>query len=600
MNSALSLLLFTATLAAPTASAAPIAPTAILATTLALRPQSQAWTVLGTDQGDNFGHSIVSTGDRDGDGITDLLVGSPESDPVGPASGQVTLLSGATGAVLLQVPGLATGDRAGRSVAALGDINADSIPDLAFGAPTRSTAGPQMGAAFVVSGADGSILLTYEGATPYGVFGLAIANAGDLDGDGRDDLLIGAPNEDPNGADSGAVYILSTASQNGPAIHTLSGANPGDRFGSMLLSVGDTNNDGTPDFLVGSPDETASGATSAGAARLYSGADMSPLGAWFGSSAHARFGAAACALGDWNSDGRADFAIGAPGAQDPNTGSSPPGRVELRSGANGNLLLAIDGPAEDDFGSSLAACGDANSDGTPDLLVGAPTAGTGGEVLTISGLDGTILSTTTSAQPNARQGHALASLSAPSDTGTPDWTACAPLQDSASGADHGAVTLFSDSIQLGATFCAGDGSAAPCPCGNTGDSGSGCANGSGLGGRLRTSGSASLAADILVLEGSQLIGNQPGLYFQGNNAVNSGSGNQFGDGLRCAGGGVIRLQVRFASSTGTSSTNISIATKGGCAAGDLKRYQLWYRDPISTPCGTAFNLSNGVEITWVP
>ena len=95
-----------------------------------------------------------------------------------------------------------------------------------------------------------------------------------------------------------------------------------------------------------------------------------------------------------------------------------------------------------------------------------------------------------------------------------------------------------------------------------------------------------------------MIPSQPGLYFQGNNAVNSGNGNPFGDGLRCTGGGVIRLQVRFADSSGASATNISVATKGGCAAGDVKRYQIWYRDPGGSPCATQFNLSNGYEITW--
>jgi hypothetical protein len=150
----------------------------------------------------------------------------------------------------------------------------------------------------------------------------------------------------------------------------------------------------------------------------------------------------------------------------------------------------------------------------------------------------------------------------------------------------------------GTPFCFGDGAGTPCPCSNSGGPDAGCANGSGSGGVLGTSGSSSIGADDLVLSASQLIGSQPGLYFQGNNAVNSGSGNQFGDGLRCAGGGVIRLQVRFADATGSSATSISIATKGGCAAGDLKRYQCWYRDPASSPCGAQFNLTNGVEVTY--
>jgi len=148
----------------------------------------------------------------------------------------------------------------------------------------------------------------------------------------------------------------------------------------------------------------------------------------------------------------------------------------------------------------------------------------------------------------------------------------------------------------GTAFCFGD--AASCPCANGGSADSGCANGSGSGAVMTSSGSGSVSADDLVLSSTGLIGNQPGLYFQGNNAVNTGLGVQFGDGLRCAGGGVIRLQVRFADVNGGSATSISVSTKGGCAAGDVKRYQIWYRDPATTPCGAQFNLSNGYEVTW--
>jgi hypothetical protein len=95
-----------------------------------------------------------------------------------------------------------------------------------------------------------------------------------------------------------------------------------------------------------------------------------------------------------------------------------------------------------------------------------------------------------------------------------------------------------------------------------------------------------------------MIANQPGLYFQGDNSINSGSGVAFGDGLRCAGGAVIRLQVRFGDANGESATTADLAAKGGVAAGDVKRYQIWYRDPATTPCGGQFNLSQGLEITW--
>ena len=148
------------------------------------------------------------------------------------------------------------------------------------------------------------------------------------------------------------------------------------------------------------------------------------------------------------------------------------------------------------------------------------------------------------------------------------------------------------------SFCTGDGTGTICPCGNAGNTGEGCANGAGSGGLLSSSGSASISAADLVLEGSQLISGQPGLYFQGNNAINGGLGVIFGDGLRCAGGGVIRLQVGFADSTGSSQTSIDIGATGGVSAGDVKRYQIWYRDPAGSPCGALFNLSNGVEISF--
>ncbi|MCH2104816.1 MAG: lamin tail domain-containing protein [Planctomycetes bacterium] len=151
----------------------------------------------------------------------------------------------------------------------------------------------------------------------------------------------------------------------------------------------------------------------------------------------------------------------------------------------------------------------------------------------------------------------------------------------------------------GVAFCAGDQGTCPCGNGNGGDPGSGCANGSNAqGAALNSSGSCSIAAADLTLSASGLVAGQPGLYFQGNNAINGGAGNPFGDGLRCAGGAVIRLQVAFADSSGASATNIDIGAKGGVAAGDIKRYQIWYRDPNTSPCGGQFNLSNGIEVTW--
>ncbi len=155
-------------------------------------------------------------------------------------------------------------------------------------------------------------------------------------------------------------------------------------------------------------------------------------------------------------------------------------------------------------------------------------------------------------------------------------------------------------------YCFGDpGSGVPCPCGNDNDGsvpGSGCANGVfNSGARLSGGGFASVSADTLVLVATNLEPNNTGLYFQADNRVNGGNGIIFGDGLRCTGGNLIRLQARTSDAMGTSSTTIGIAVKGGVSPGDVKRYQCWYRNIVNPLCGTGvndFNLSNGLEITW--
>jgi len=152
------------------------------------------------------------------------------------------------------------------------------------------------------------------------------------------------------------------------------------------------------------------------------------------------------------------------------------------------------------------------------------------------------------------------------------------------------------------SYCTGD--QGTCPCGNENDGSNGsagCANGAGPGGgALSVSGSTSIAAGDLALAIQGALPSQPCLFFQGNNAVNGGNGVTFGDGLRCAGGAVVRLQVRFADGSGDAQTTLDIPAAGGCMVGDTKRYQGWYRDPNFSLCGTSFNLSNGVELDWGP
>ncbi len=166
----------------------------------------------------------------------------------------------------------------------------------------------------------------------------------------------------------------------------------------------------------------------------------------------------------------------------------------------------------------------------------------------------------------------------------------------------GCITVASISACAPTTrgYCFGDGSSTPCPCGNFGGTGEGCANSSGAGASLAPSGSASVSADDLLVGASNLLPGQPVLLFGANNAVNGGNGIVYGDGLRCAGGGLVRLGVRTPDAGGTAGWGPGLATQAGYAPGQTVRMQVWYRDPLGSPCGSGFNLSHGIELSFLP
>ena len=122
----------------------------------------------------------------------------------------------------------------------------------------------------------------------------------------------------------------------------------------------------------------------------------------------------------------------------------------------------------------------------------------------------------------------------------------------------------------------------------------------GGGAVLTGAGSNSLALGDMLLIASNLPPSRMGVFFQGNHALNGGNGLPFGDGLRCAGSAVMRIQTVMADANGDSATTINIATRGGATPGSTKRYQLWYGDAQPTPCGMGFNLSNALEVVWAP
>jgi Tol biopolymer transport system component len=153
-------------------------------------------------------------------------------------------------------------------------------------------------------------------------------------------------------------------------------------------------------------------------------------------------------------------------------------------------------------------------------------------------------------------------------------------------------------------YCFGDGTGTACPCGNNSIPGqmSGCVNSTGTAGSLIASGTPSISADSLVLIGTGMPVGAPCLYYQGTEMQTFGSGDAFGDGLRCVGGTIVRLGVVFNTASGSTYPvgALSISIAGGCTVGATNTYQGWYRDAASFCAPETFNLTNGLALSWRP
>lgn len=150
------------------------------------------------------------------------------------------------------------------------------------------------------------------------------------------------------------------------------------------------------------------------------------------------------------------------------------------------------------------------------------------------------------------------------------------------------------------SYCFGDGTGLGCPCGNLGNAGEGCANSGGMGGATLTgAGIALLSNDTFSLTVSGVPGAKPGLVLRG---ANQTAGALAGDGLLCTGGSTARSQVQVTIAGGTVFTAFQGAGFGASSygAGVPTNYQFWYRDPFNSPCGGAFNFTNGVSVVWAP
>lgn len=164
--------------------------------------------------------------------------------------------------------------------------------------------------------------------------------------------------------------------------------------------------------------------------------------------------------------------------------------------------------------------------------------------------------------------------------------------------DSKLCALQLEQLDLWTDICLGDGGAGVCPCANQTAGAQGCANSSGNGARLVPSGSTSVAADDLRFTGFDLIPGRAALLFVGDQLAPSGV--TLGDGLRCVGGAIQRLGVRAPQANGNANWSAGLQPVGGWQAGDRRGFQVWYRDTLGGPCGSGFNLSQAIDVTFVP
>jgi FG-GAP repeat len=327
--------------------------------------------------GGQFGTTVAAAGDVNGDGVPDVLVGAPHHvvnlvDEKIFSSGRVFVLSGNSDTVLLTLdpPASEENARAGLSVAGLGDINSDGKPDFVVGSPGKNIgfgegAKPDVGVAYFYSGANGSLIRTMSDPDQQADarVGFSVANAGDVDGDGVADAIVGAP---------GKATAFVWSGKTGALLFTIRSPDREkmNSFGSAVAGGKDLDGDGKPDFVIGSP----SLRNSQGGVYVFKGSDGKLLRRLRigGLQNFAKAGSSVAAINDITGDGRADIMVGVP-EQDVN-GLKNAGQVLVFDGRNGRLFQTLTSETPQafaNFGLTMAAA-DFDGNGTPTPIIGVP------------------------------------------------------------------------------------------------------------------------------------------------------------------------------------------------------------------------------------
>lgn len=325
--------------------------------------------LLGDHDYSEFGQSIVRLADLDGDGATEWLVAAPGRSP----GGRVELRRGSDGAAIRTHDGTGAGSLFGYGLAIVDDLDGDTVPDYAIGAPRHVPAGggSDSGRIEAFAGVDGSLLFALDG-TPGEWFGSILVGLDDMDGDGRSELL--------HLRDATATVISSTGAR------LLVLATNGERV-SSAARIGDVDGDGTRDFAVGCH-EYSGPLGREGQVFLFSGATGAPMSSFTGTNANDMVGMSMLAVADRDGDGIDDLLVG--GRLDARLADFN-GFIEVRSTATLASLWRKKGAPKERFGLVLKHGGDWNGDGVGELLVLAGTVAPFGAVRVLSEKDGSLL-----------------------------------------------------------------------------------------------------------------------------------------------------------------------------------------------------------------
>jgi hypothetical protein len=332
---------------------------------------SPSWIVSGETTDNYFGESVGTAGDINGDGYADVIVGAAGHDF---NTGRAYVYYGDGGGLSFSpaftLSGETADNRFGVSVGTAGDVNDDDYADVIVGAESHNSG---TGRAYVYYGGEdglsGSPAITLSGEATDNYFGYAAGTAGDVNDDGYADIIISADGYNSN-TGRAYIYMGGVAGLSASPAVTLSGETVADRFGGSVDTAGDVNGDGYADVIVGAFGHNSN----TGRVYVYAGGEgglsSSPTFTFSGETTNNYFGRAVGTAGDVNGDGYADVIVGAFG-HNSNTGRAyvyTGGEGGLSSSPT---FTFSGGTSGDYFGISVGTIGDANGDGYADVIVGA-------------------------------------------------------------------------------------------------------------------------------------------------------------------------------------------------------------------------------------